>query len=50
MSVSHFMEIQQKEKESIQEVKNFKQLIYITLKGKLAGANSIMMEQPSEFS
>ena len=41
--VSHFMEIQQKEKESL--------AAYIHhFKGKLADANSIMMQQLSEFS
>ena len=42
-SISHFMEIQQKEKESLAAY-------IITLKGKLADANSIMMPQLSEFS
>ena len=43
MSISHFMEIQQKEKESL--------AAYIHhLKGKLADANSIMELQLSEFS
>ena len=41
-SISHFMEIQQKKK-------NPWQLIYITLKEKLADANLIMMQQLSEF-
>ena len=41
--ISHFMEIQQKEKHPWQH-------IYITLKGKLADASSIMMQQLSEFS
>ena len=42
-SISHFMEIQQKEKESL--------AAYIhCFKGKLADANLIMMPQLSEFS
>ena len=43
MSISHFMEIQQKEKNPWQH-------IYIILKGKLADTNLIMMPQLSEFS